>query len=191
MIGLFGPDFGARAAVPEEASWRLWLAPRFLHSAGGLAIANAKRTDLAVGFLDSLGYETWPAGESLPGGWVARAKENAANDLAQVTVSFHRNRKKVIEYAELKCANGVMASAVLAPKFLDLFADTLGPTVLVVVPNPKVAYVFPKLASNYQDYGPVVYEAYRGDASRISLEIFEVDAEGWKAIGAFPDPARD
>jgi hypothetical protein len=51
--------------------------------------------------------------------------------------------------------------------------------------------VFPKLASNYQDYGPVVYEAYRGDASRISLEIFEVDGTGLKAIGAFPDPARD
>jgi hypothetical protein len=94
----------------------------------------------------------------------------------------------VIQYAELKSERPIVASAVLAPKFLEMFKDTLGEKVLLVVPSRFKAYVFPALASNYQDYYPMVFEAYRGTAWPISVEVFEVSAEGMRAVGVYKEP---
>ena len=71
------------------------------------------------------------------------------------------------------------------------FEETLGPDFLVVVPNRHCAYLFPKLASHYQDYAPEVLAEYRNDRWPVSLEVFEAGAGGLKAIGAFSDPAQD
>ena len=107
----------------------------------------------------------------------------AAADLATLKPRYERNRKQVIQYAELTSDRPIVASAVLAPKFLDLFRDTLGDKVLLVVPNRFTAYVFPALASNYQDYYPMVFEAYHDTAWPISVEVFEVSAAGMRAVG--------
>jgi hypothetical protein len=112
----------------------------------------------------------------------------AAADLAALKPRYERNRKQVIEYAELVSDRPIVASAVLAPKFLDLFRDTLGEKVLLVVPNRFHAYVFPALASNYQDYYPMVDEAYHDTAWPISIEVFEVSTEGFRAIGVYRTP---
>jgi len=106
------------------------------------------------------------------------AAQTAAVDLATLTPRYERNRKQVIQYAELKSDRPIVASAVLAPKFLDLFKDTLGEKVLLVVPNRFAAYVFPALASNYQDYWPMIFEAFRATAWPVSVEVFEVSGKG-------------
>jgi len=112
----------------------------------------------------------------------------AAADLATLKPRYERNSKQVIEYAELASDRPIVASAVLAPKFLDLFRDTLGDKVLLVVPNRFHAYVFPALASNYQDYYPMVNEAYHDTAWPISVEVFEVGPEGFRAVGVYRSP---
>jgi len=117
-----------------------------------------------------------------------RADIVAAADLASLTLRYERNRKQVIEYAELRSERPIVASAVLAPKFLDLFRDTLGDKVLLVVPNRFTAYVFPALASDYQDYYPLIYETYHSSAWPISVELFEVSAAGWQAVGVYRRP---
>ena len=117
-----------------------------------------------------------------------RAAVNAAADLATLHPRYQRNSKKVIEYAELTSDRPIVASAVLAPKFLDLFRDTLGDKVLVVVPNRFTAYVFPALASNYPDYYSMVYETYHMTAWPISMELFEVSRQGWHAMGVYGQP---
>ncbi len=112
----------------------------------------------------------------------------AAADLATLHPRYERNKKQVIEYAELTSTRPIVASAVLAPKFLDLFRDTLGDKVILVVPSRFTAYVFPALASDYQDYYPMVFEAYRATAWPISVEVFEVSKEGWKTVGVYREP---
>lgn len=116
------------------------------------------------------------------------AAEAATADLATLKPRYERNRKQVIQFAELKSDRPIVASAVLAPKFLDLFKDTLGEKVLLVVPNRFTAYVFPALASNYQDYSPMVFETFRATAWPVSVEVFEVSADGMRAVGVYQEP---
>jgi len=117
-----------------------------------------------------------------------RAAIAAAADLATLKPRYERNNKQVIEYAELTSTRPIVASAVLAPKFLDLFRDTLGDKVLLVIPNRFTAYVFPVLASDYQDYYPMVNEAYHATAWPISVEVFEVGPEGLRTVGVYRSP---
>jgi hypothetical protein len=199
FLGLVWAGLAARVCggAPEEAQWRCWLEPKFMHSPGAQPIEGARRTELAGGFLTELGLETATSAErdSLGTQWAsvfAKGRENAAADLKSVTTEYARNKQRVIEYAIVRSEKGLVASAVLAPKFLEQFAETLGPTVLLVVPNRGVAYVFPKLASHYQELAPEVLEAYRNTHWPVSLEVFELGPGGaLKSVGAYADPARD
>jgi hypothetical protein len=186
----------AHAEPPPTGSWRIWLEPRFMHQPVTSAIANAQKTELTGGTLATDTLEPLAKGdlEKLGTTWekfAAQARTNAAADLAQLKPEYVRNRKKIIEYAALRSPKPIVASAVLAPGFRALFADTLGPDILVVMPNKNTAFVFPKLASTYQEYAPMVQQAYRESDHKVSMEVFEITARGMQAIGVYPDPARD
>ncbi|HEV7869599.1 MAG TPA: hypothetical protein VGO90_18050 [Chthoniobacteraceae bacterium] len=116
------------------------------------------------------------------------ARANSTADLAELKPRYVRDRHNVIQYAELASDRPLVASAVLAPGFLPLFKDTLGDSVLVVVPSRYAAYVFPKLASSYRDYYPMVFEAYRATAFPVSVEVFEFSAGSIQAVGVFEEP---
>ena len=156
-------------------------------------VPGSERTLYAAGVLSEGALATYSAKEfsALKVEWpnfFANAQENSATDLATLTPRYVRNRKKVIEYAVLESTQPLVASAVLAPKFIDLFAETLGETVLLVVPNRSIAYVFPALAGNHREYWPMVFAAYRATAYPVSVEVFEVSAAGIRAVGVFEEP---
>lgn len=186
----------ASAEPPAAESWRIWLEPRFMRQPVAVAITNAEKTDLAGGALLAGRLEPLAKGdlEKLGVAWekfAAQARTNAEADLAQLKPEYVRNRKKILEYAVLKSTKPIVASAVLAPGFRALFAETLGPDILVVVPNRNTAFVFPKLASTYQEFAPMVQQAYRDSDRKVSMEVFEITDRGMQAIGVYPDPARD
>ena len=112
----------------------------------------------------------------------------AAADLATIKPNYHRDRKQVIQFAELTSDRPIVCSAVLAPKFLDLFRDTLGDKVMLVVPNRFTAYVFPVLASNYQDYYPMVLDAFDSSTWPVSVEVFELSDKGMRTVGVYQSP---
>ena len=185
-----------RAALPEESTWRAWLEPSFTRAPGAEAIAGAKQTQMAFGSLTPLGLQALTRAEVAEAGdaWAAfqaRARQNAAADLAKTQVEYVRNKQKTIEYAVVRSDQGLAASAVLTPKFLQQFEDTLGPDVVLMVPNRSTAWVFPKLVTTWQDYTGAIVEAYHATAWPVSLEIFELGPDGLKAIGLLSDPARD
>jgi hypothetical protein len=158
-----------------------------------LPLSGGQRTEIALGRMTEDGPECFSKRVFDALGFTreqlfAAARENAATDLAALTPRYERDKHKVIQYAELASPRPIVASAVLAPKFLGLFKDTLGDEVLVVVPNRFTAFVFPKLASRYQEYFPMVFEAYRATAWPVSVEVFEFSAAGIKAIGVFEEP---
>jgi hypothetical protein len=186
----------AYATDPVPESWRVWLEPRFMHQPVSAAIPGAERTEFAAGSLSAGELQPFTKAQfsGLAQKWddfAAKARANSAADLAQITPVYVRNKKKIIEYAELHSEKPIVPSAVLAPEFRVLFDQTMGPAVLLVVPNRNTAFVFPKLASNYADFAPMVLRAYRETAHPVSLEVFELSQAGIKAIGAYPDPARD
>ena len=183
----------AAPARADEAAWRVWLEAKFMRSPVTKPVAHAGRTALVAGTLgegelvplpradwDALAVE-WPQ-------FFARAKANAAADLAALKPRYVRNKKRVIEYAALESDRPIVAGAVLAPKFLEMFRETLGEKVLLVVPNRFTAYVFPALASNYRDYSPMIFQAYRATSHPVSVEVLEVSAEGMRAVGVYEEP---
>ena len=191
LLALSLPGRGGESA--DEKSWRVWLEPRSSHAAVTLPIAGAERTELCAGFMEEAGPRAMSRAELAAMGigmaqFAARARENVAADLATLKPRYTRNRKGVIEYAELHSERPVVAGAMLAPKFLALFKDTLGEKVLVVVPNRFTAYVFPALSGNHADYAPMVFAALRATAWPVSVEVFEVSAEGVRCVGRYAEP---
>ena len=185
--------FSHAGETANENGWRVWLEPKSSHAPVTLPIAGAERTEFCAGFSTEEGPRAMTKEELAGMGiemarFAARARENAGADLAGLKPRYVRNRKKVIEYAELRSEKPVVAGAVLAPKFLALFRETLGEKVLVVVPNRFTAFVFPALASSYEDYAPMVLEALRATAWPVSVEVFEISAEGVRCVGRYGEP---
>ena len=58
----------------------------------------------------------------------------------------------------------------------------------LVVPSRYVAIVFPALASSYREFYPLVFREYRASAFPVSVEVFELSAEGMKTVGLYEEP---
>jgi hypothetical protein len=189
--GATGANQKLETTSPEP--WRVILEPKFMHRAIAWEIPGAQRTEMTPVVVDGNEYlfpslQIWERFHVDRSEIVRRGAAVAAADLATLKPRYERNNKQVIEYAELTSDRPIVASAVLAPKFLDLFRDTLGEKVLLVVPSRFTAYVFPALASNYQDYYPMVNEAYHATVWPISMEVFEVGPEGIRTVGMYHQP---
>lgn len=155
-------------------------------------LAGAQRTELALGQLGGDGLAGFSRVHFDARGQsreqiLAIARDNAAADLAGISIRYERDRHRVIQYAELTSPKPIIASAVTSPKLRGLFKDTLGDEVLLVVPSRFAAYVFPKLASRYQEYYPLIFQAYRATAWPVSVEVFEVTDGGLRAVGVYEE----
>ncbi|EDY17833.1 hypothetical protein CfE428DRAFT_4572 [Chthoniobacter flavus Ellin428] len=181
------------ADAPPADSWRVILEPKSMHREVTWEIPGAGRTVIAPVELEGDQYrfpsrKTWDESHFAPADIQRRGAIMAAADLATLKPNYHRDRKQVIQYAELTSDRPIVCSAVLAPKFLDLFRDTLGDKVMLVVPNRFTAYVFPVLASNYQDYYPMVLDAFDSSTWPISVEVFELSDKGMRTVGVYQSP---
>ena len=178
---------------PDPKLWRLLIEPKFMRPAVSWAIPHAQRTVLAACFVlegepvyfsrkdfDELGLD-WDR-------FARQARDNGGTDLEGLKPKYVRDKKQVIEYAQIKSDRPFAAAAVLAPKFLNLFEGVFGSTVLVAIPNRHTVYVFPKLASAYQEYAPMILDDYHGALNPVSTEVFEIGPNGMKAIGIYEEP---
>jgi hypothetical protein len=181
------------SAARADESWRVWLEPKLMRPPVANPVPGSERTLYAAGALRDGMLSTFSVAEfsALKMEWrdfMTRAQTNSVADLAMLTPRYVRGRRKVIEYAVLESTRPIVASAVLAPGLLALFTETLGETVLLVVPNRSTAFVFPALAGKHRDYWPMVFAAYRATPFPVSVEVFEVSAQGLRAVGIFEEP---
>jgi hypothetical protein len=184
--------FSAPRAVAQQdqKAWHVLIEPAFMHPDVSFPIPFAKRTVLVPGYLSggdpqSFSKKDWDATGLTWDAFRARAAQNATEK--KFTVQLVRDRNKVAQYAEINSEDPLTATMVLAPAFLKKFADIFGPTILVAIPNRFTVYVFPRLASEYQQYSPLVMGAYHDSAYPVSLEVFEISPGGMRAIGVFED----
>jgi hypothetical protein len=185
----------SRAGAGAEPGnvWRVFLEPKFMHRQVAFEIPNAQRTVLAPVQLrdDEYVFPTRAEFDALNIDWPTIRKlaaTEADGELAGLRPRYVRTRNKVIAYAEVHSERPIMASAVLAPRFLGLFKDTLGEKVLIVVPNRFTAFLFAGLASDYQQYAPMIFEAYHATPFPVSVEVFELTATGLRAVGVYEEP---
>ena len=120
--------------------------------------------------------------------FAAKAQVQASAELVRLTPEYVRDKHEVIECAILRSDRPTTTSAALAQEFLTRFADTFGSKLLIAIPNRFTIYVFPALASRYRDYGAQVLSDYNTATYPVSREVFELSAQGLRAVGTFERP---
>ena len=182
------------APLPE-ADWRVGIAPKSALPQVARAIPGARDTVLAAAARTGSGGMRLLEERELDAlrlGWeefAAKAAAAASTELAKLKPELLRDRNGVIECVLLRTKPpGDITAVVLAPDFLARFAPLLGSKLLVAIPDPQTIYLFPRLASHYQNYAARVLAVYAKAACPVSREVFERDAGGLRAVGAFEGP---
>lgn len=178
----------ARSTADE--TWHLLVEPTFMHYESGWPIVGAQRTVLVPArFVNG---EVLPLRESevlVLGATrdkiLASAPKAAADVLAGLTPRFIRDENNVIQCALLESESPLTASAVLAPEFSTLFSETLGPDILVAIPNRFRIFVFPRASPAYQRFSEIVIAEYDSSAYPVSKELFSIRKGKLVAIGSY------
>jgi hypothetical protein len=178
----------ARSAAEE--TWHLLIEPTFMHYEASWPIDGAERTVLVPA--------RYVNGEVLPlksndiltlgatrDTILASAPKAASEVLATLTPRFIRDENKVIQYAVLESASPLTASAVLAPEFGTLFRETLGPEILVAVPNRFRIFVFPQGTPAFQRFSEIVIAEYDSSSYPVSKELFTLRKGKLTAVGSY------
>ena len=176
-----------------DPAWRVLIEPKFMKPPVTYEIPKSQRAVLVPALLKDGEpvYMSQKEFKALGVDWKAfldAARANATEELKKLTPEYTRNRKKVIEFATLTSDSELTAGTVLSPEFLKMFQDTIGDKVIVVIPNRYTVYVFPVLASRYQDYTPMVAEAYHATSRPVSMEAYELSDKGLRTIGLYQEP---
>ncbi len=188
------PFFLCAQAEPGDA--RLRVAICGFQRPAGMAVAaipGAQSTQLAAaratekGGLELLSQEAFDA---LGLDWAAfqsTTAKAASAELSRAKVEWIRDHHEVIECAILRAASpgGDITPAILAPDFLQRFTPVFGRKVLVAIPERGTVFLFPRLASHYQDYAARVLAVYCKSKTPVSPEVLELSATGLRAIGTY------
>jgi hypothetical protein len=176
------------ACVGNANDWFFLPSPKFMAHEISFPLAGAKNTVLAPARLGENGVEfptvaVWTAA-GLNEETVRKLTARIASDwLRHVKVEWVRNSKNVVEYAVLRSDKFPVCVTVSAPEFRKQFEDVFGPKLMLVFPNRQTVFVFPALAVDLSDYSPMILEAWRSPAAKVSLEVFELSERGLKAVG--------
>lgn len=181
---------GLVAASAADETWHLLVEPSFMHYESSWPIVGAQRTvlvparyvngeilPLRKSEVVSLGATRDKILESAP--------KAASEVLAGLKPKFLRDANNVIQCAVLESDSPLTASAVLAPEFAKLFSDTIGPEMLVAIPNRFRIFVFPKDSPAYQRLSDVVIAEYDSSPYPVSKELFSVRKGKLIAMGSY------
>ena len=181
---------GAGPAEAQEDQWHLLVEPQFMRYDAAWPVPGSDRTVLVPArFIN---------GEVLPlrrdeilklgvnrNKILASAPKAAEEVLATLTPRYVRDGNQVIQFAVLESDSPLTASAVLAPSFGRQFAETLGPDVLVSIPNRHRIFVFSRLSPAYRRMADLVVSEYQSAANPVSREVFEAGRGKLAAIGRY------
>jgi len=169
-----------------DDGWHLLIEPTFMHYDITWPIAGSDQTALVPARLVN--------GTIVPLHRDNRARvhidrkamlEAATKVLASLKPEFVRDSKGVIEYAVLTSDSPLTASAVLAPEFEERFADTIGPDMLIAIPNRNKVYLFPKLTQVYLEMSETIVVEYQSSTYPVSREFFSLKNGRLSAMGRF------
>jgi hypothetical protein len=187
-VGFLILALAVRSSADE--TWHLLIEPTFMHYDSGWPIAGAERTVLVParfvnGEVLPLRREEVLALRVTRDKILASAPKAASEVLAGLKPRFIRDENKVIQCAVIESQSPLTASAVLAPEFSTLFSETLGPDVLVAIPNRFRIFVFPRDTPAYQRYSEIVIAEYESSPYPVSKELFSVRKGKLAAIGSY------
>jgi len=178
----------AVAFAGEDTHWAWMVEPSFMDYKVRRGIAGSERTVLAlVRLRDGKIYGAEGGHERI----MDMAKKSIEDDARETTAKvfssieprFVRDKNGVIQYAVMESENPLTASSVLAPGFAEKFADTLGPDLLVAVPNRYQILVFSRQDQAFQKMGEFIISGYLGSNYPVSREIFALEKGKLRSLG--------
>jgi hypothetical protein len=182
-----------QASPPPQAEWRIALEASFFKPAVRVAVPEAKKTFLTAGIYrdgEFTGFtkQEWEEFAIDWDAFAAVARRNAERDWESLEIRFKRDRREVVQYAEIISRNGTAGCCVVTEAFGPRFFETMGESFLFAIPSRQQCFVLPKLAGNPAVYSDMVHSAYRASSNPISVELFEWDKGVIKAVGMFERP---
>lgn len=149
-------------------------------------IVAARRTP--SGLAMALSSKEWEAA-ALDWPQVLAAATARATRLEQsMTIQWHRDSRKVYQYAMIESSDPFISSVIYSPSFLERFRQFLGDEVLVAIPDRFSVFVFPRFGSALDEFGPGLVRRHKEAMFKVSLEVFLVDGKSTpRAIGKMGD----
>ena len=176
------------AQALADSRWVLMVEPSFMDYKMRRPIAGSNRTILAIvrvvdGEIQPLTREEKKSVNMTFEQIEADAQKTASAVLSHLTPRFARDKKNVIQYAVLESDNPLTASCVLAPDFASKFASTLGPDLLVAMPNRYKVLVFCRQDIQFQRHFEDIVAGYLDSTYPVSREIFALEKGRLRSLG--------
>ncbi len=176
--------------VSASANWVWIVEPSFMDYKVRRPIAGSDRTILALVQIRDGEIYAGRGGRLMGIAQKFIAPEAAATAervLESIKPRFVRDQNGVIQYAALESTNPLTASAVLAPGFAKKFASTLGPDLLVAMPNRYLLLVFSRQDQAAKKMSETIISGYLGSNYPVSREIFSLEKNGTlRSLGVLP-----
>ncbi len=99
-----------------------------------------------------------------------------------------RDHRGIVLYAIIADEDPFLTSAILSPKLLERFEESLGDRIHALLLERNRIYLFPATGGSLADFGPALVEQYRQSQFPVSLEIFLLDRGGFRVVGELERP---
>jgi hypothetical protein len=116
------------------------------------------------------------------------AQEVADTVAAKIQPKLVRDHRGIVLYAIIADEDPFLTSAILSPKLLERFKESLGDRIHVLLLERNRIYLFPATGGTLEEFGPALVEEYRQAQFPVSLEIFLLDQEGFRVVGELERP---
>jgi hypothetical protein len=171
-----------------ESRWVWMVEPSFMDYKVRRPIEGSRRTILALARVGGDGIVPAEGGNERPLALAmkdigAEARATAEAVLATLEPRFVRDKNGVILYAVMESPNPLTASAVLAPGFPARFAKTLGPDLLVAMPNRFQILVFSRQDDAFRRVAEDIVSGYLGSNYPVSREVFALEDGKLRSTG--------
>lgn len=94
-----------------------------------------------------------------------------------------RNDKGVVEYLLVESEDPFVTGILLSSELLPKFRDLLGDRIHAVAIDRNIVFLFPGVGGRLSSYGKSIVEDYEAARFPVSLEVFEIDENGCRAVG--------
>ena len=161
-----------------------------MHPQVFVLVPGAQRVGFSLYRETSLGLEPYTRSELRTQrlSWLEcflRGQQTATRHLQSLEPTFHRDERKIIQYAHFQSENQLTASIFISPQFLKRFEDTLGKELYIAVPDRYNVFVFPKLSDSIEKISPKMAYLFKEALYPVSREVFELNRDGIRVVGKF------
>jgi hypothetical protein len=172
----------------EAQTWALSIEPSFCAAKIRLPIDGSSRTilvpsSLVDGQIEPFTIDQKKSLDISLGEIRTEALKTASAVFSDIRPKFIRDKKEVIQYAVLESSHPLTASCVLAPEFASKFRDTLGPNLLVAMPNRNLVLVFSRQDTTHLKLAEFIINAYQQAVWPVSREVFALENGTLRSLG--------